>query len=56
MANCDHNCEGCSVENCESREIQKLKANELSNIKHCYAIMSGKGGVGKSLVTSLIAS
>ena len=56
MVDCDHNCEGCSVENCGSRKIEKLKPNELSNIKHCYAIMSGKGGVGKSLVTSLIAS
>lgn len=55
MADCNHKCEGCSVENCESR-IEKIKPNELSNIKHCYAIMSGKGGVGKSLVTSLIAS
>lgn len=56
MADCDHKCEGCNVENCESRQIEKVKPNALSNIKHCYAIMSGKGGVGKSLVTSLIAS
>ena len=56
MADCDHNCEGCSVENCESRQIEKAKPNELTNVKHCFAIMSGKGGVGKSLVTSLIAS
>lgn len=56
MADCDHNCEGCNVENCQSRKIEKVKANEYSHIKHCYAIMSGKGGVGKSLVTSLLAS
>lgn len=56
MVDCDHNCAGCSVENCEARKIEKIKPNELTNIKHCYAIMSGKGGVGKSLVTSLIAS
>ena len=56
MANCDHNCEGCSVENCGERKIEKAKPNELSHIKRIYAIMSGKGGVGKSLVTSLIAS
>ena len=54
--NCNHQCEGCSVENCASRKIEKLKTNELTNIKHCYAIMSGKGGVGKSLITSLLAS
>ena len=56
MAECTHNCDSCGVENCESRKIEKAKPNELSNIKHVFAIMSGKGGVGKSLVTSLIAS
>ncbi|MEW9121466.1 MAG: Mrp/NBP35 family ATP-binding protein [Thermotaleaceae bacterium] len=35
-------------------EIQKEKVNEFSNIKKVVAIMSGKGGVGKSSVTSLI--
>lgn len=56
MVDCDHNCESCGVENCSAREIKKLEPNNLTNIKHCYAIMSGKGGVGKTLVTSLIAS
>ena len=56
MADCNHDCGSCGVENCESRQIEKAKPNELSNIKHVFAIMSGKGGVGKSLVTSLIAS
>jgi Mrp family chromosome partitioning ATPase len=32
-----------------------VKASELNNVKHIVAIMSGKGGVGKSLVTSLTA-
>lgn len=54
MSECNHNCSGCGVEGCSSR-INKLK-NETSNIKHCIAIVSGKGGVGKSFVTSLIAS
>ncbi len=56
MADCDFNCENCDVKNCSSRKIEKIKPNELTHIKHCYAIMSGKGGVGKSLVTSLLAS
>lgn len=56
MAECNHDCASCGVGNCEERKIEKVKANELTNIKHCFAIMSGKGGVGKSLVTSLIAS
>jgi len=36
--------------------IEKEKTNEKSNIKKVIAIMSGKGGVGKSSVTSLIAT
>ena len=56
MADCNHNCDSCNVEGCASRKIEKVKTNELTNVKHCFAIMSGKGGVGKSLVTSLIAS
>ena len=55
MADCNHNCEGCNVENCESREIKKLVPNELTSIKKTFAVISGKGGVGKSLVTSLLA-
>lgn len=35
--------------------VEKLKANELSNIAHVVAVMSGKGGVGKSSVTALLA-
>ena len=54
MSECSHNCSSCGVQGCSSR-IEKLK-NEKSKIKHCIAIVSGKGGVGKSFVTSLIAS
>lgn len=56
MSECNHNCEECGVENCQSRTIEKLKPHRLSQIKKIYAIISGKGGVGKSLVTSLLAS
>lgn len=35
--------------------IEKLKANELSQIDRLVAVMSGKGGVGKSSVTALLA-
>lgn len=34
----------------------KGKAEELNNVKRVIAVMSGKGGVGKSLVTSLLAA
>ena len=36
-------------------KFEHLKQNELSNVKRVVAVMSGKGGVGKSLVTSLLA-
>ena len=55
MANCDGNCEHCGVEGCESR-IEKSKPNEFTHIKRIIGVLSGKGGVGKSFVTSLIAT
>ena len=56
MAECNHDCASCSVDGCGERKIEKLKPNENTTIKHCFAVISGKGGVGKSLVTSLLAS
>ena len=56
MSECNHDCASCSQSDCASRKIEKLKPNENTTIKHCYAVISGKGGVGKSLVTSLLAS
>ncbi len=55
MPDCSHNCESCGVENCSSREIKKLVPHKNTTIKKIIAITSGKGGVGKSLVTSLTA-
>ena len=55
MSSCDHNCSACGVENCESREIKKLEPHKGTTVKKVIAVMSGKGGVGKSLVTSLSA-
>src|SRR5574344_1925976 len=56
--NCTHDCSTCDVENCEGRGkgIEKVTPNEHSKIKHVIGVISGKGGVGKSFVTSLIAS
>ena len=57
MSECTHDCSTCSS-NCSSRqEPQSLlvPANALSDIKHVVGIVSGKGGVGKSLVTSMLA-
>lgn len=56
--NCNHNCSGCS-ENCGERsEPQSFlqQPHELSSIKKVIGVVSGKGGVGKSLVTSLLAT
>ena len=51
---CDHNCENCSVD-CAEREIVKLSPKEGSNIRKIIGVISGKGGVGKSMVSSLLA-
>ena len=57
--NCTHECGSCS-ENCDQREQTPAdfleKPNQFSNIKKVFAVVSGKGGVGKSLVTSLLAN
>lgn len=52
---CSGNCSSCS-ENCSHRPIEKEKQNNKSHIKKTIAVVSGKGGVGKSFVTSLAAS
>ena len=55
-ASCSGNCDSCG-ESCSSRSPESLlaPANKLSNIKHVIAVVSGKGGVGKSTVTSMMA-
>lgn len=56
MPDCNHDCDHCS-ENCASRDPKSLllEANPKSHIKKIIGVVSGKGGVGKSLVTSLLA-
>ena len=53
---CTHDCSTCSS-NCASRnkESMLIAPNALSNVKHIVSVMSGKGGVGKSIVTSMLA-
>lgn len=57
---CGGSCSSCGVSGCGSRTEDaapsKLQANSRSNIKKVIAVVSGKGGVGKSLVTSLLAA
>ncbi len=56
--NCTHDCGSCQAD-CASRTKSpvdmKEKLHELSSVKKVIAVVSGKGGVGKSLVTSLMA-
>ncbi len=53
---CTHNCSSCSS-GCSEKSKMNLKAplHELSRVKKVIGVVSGKGGVGKSLVTSLLA-
>ena len=55
--NCSHDCSHCSS-NCSSRKAESLlKApHKQSSIKKVIGVVSGKGGVGKSLTTALLAS
>ena len=55
---CNHDCSNCSKSCGERTEPQSLlvEQNAESNIKKVIGIVSGKGGVGKSLVTSLLAT
>ncbi len=53
---CTHDCSSCS-QNCSSRDPKSLiePTNEYNKIKHVIGVVSGKGGVGKSMVTSMLA-
>ncbi|WP_417046130.1 P-loop NTPase [Enterocloster sp.] len=58
MSECNHDCGSCSA-NCESSKKYKTSFLEAlapeSKVKKVIGIVSGKGGVGKSLVTSMLA-
>lgn len=52
----ESSCSGCNVEGCSSRKVDfSVPENPLSHIKNVIGVISGKGGVGKSLVTSELA-
>ena len=56
---CNHNCESCasksSCGSAENKESFLAEANPLSDVKKVIGVVSGKGGVGKSLVTSMLS-
>ena len=55
---CTHDCSTCSA-NCGSKKANPKdfyeKLNDLSSIKHVIGVVSGKGGVGKSSVSAMLA-
>ena len=55
---CSNNCKECGSECSERREPKKLieESGTGSQINKVIGVVSGKGGVGKSLVTSLLAA
>lgn len=55
--NCGKSCEGCNVEGCGERQPKSMleEPNKNSNVKKVIGIVSGKGGVGKSSISSLSA-
>ena len=55
--NCSGNCASCG-ESCGERKQESLLAelNERSKVKKVIAVVSGKGGVGKSTVTAMLAA
>ena len=56
MSSCSGNCSSCG-ESCSDRKTESLLAepNAHSNVKKVIAVMSGKGGVGKSTVAAMLA-
>ena len=54
--NCSGNCSSCGS-NCADRKAESLlaKLNPKASVKKVIAVVSGKGGVGKSTVTSMLA-
>ena len=54
---CTHQCSSCGVAGCGDRtENETPKPTARANVKHVIGVVSGKGGVGKSLVTGVLAT
>ncbi len=56
MSECTHDCSTCG-ENCAERDPKSFleKPNDLSSIQKVIGVVSGKGGVGKSMITSMMS-
>lgn len=56
MAECNHQCSSCaSSEGCQEKEQNARAIENTKGIRNVIGVVGGKGGVGKSLVTSLLA-
>ena len=53
---CSGNCSDCSSNCKKDEQDMHIACNEYSNVKKVIGVVSGKGGVGKSLVTSMLAT
>ncbi len=57
MAECNHDCDHCgSNGSCGDQGPKKAPMNKRSNVRKVIGVVSGKGGVGKSSVTSMLAA
>lgn len=56
MSDCTHNCSTCSSDCKDRKQDLHEQLNQYSTVKKVIGVVSGKGGVGKSLVTSLLAT
>ena len=54
MSECNHDCSNCSSK-CSEPESLLVPPNDLSSIKKVIAVISGKGGVGKSMTSALLS-
>ncbi len=56
--NCNHDCSSCSSGSCSSRKKESMikQPHKQSSVKKVIGVVSGKGGVGKSMTTALLAS
>lgn len=60
MSSCNHDCANCQSADCGERKMTKedflVAPHETTHVKKVIGVVSGKGGVGKSLVTSALAA
>ncbi len=56
MSECTHDCSTCKLDCASKKQDFHEQPHELSKIKKVIGVVSGKGGVGKSIVTSMLAT